>query len=88
MYKEANAPATNTQIDPIFIDDNDVFSKDNLTGENKEFIKTLLDNSNYFFDDAQKDDQQELIQTDQSNTQVTGDATTDKINFNNWLNTL
>ena len=88
MYKEANAPATNTQIDPIFIDDNDVFSKDDLTGENKEFIKTLLDNSNLFFDDAQKDDQQELIQTDQSNTQVTGDATTDKINFNNWLNTL
>ena len=87
LYEELNAPTT-TQIDPIFIDDNDVFSKDDLTDENKELIKTLLDNSNYFFDNAQKDDQQELIQTDLSNTQLTGDATTDEINFNNWLNTL
>ena len=40
LYEELNAPTTNTQIDPIFIDDNDVFSKDDLTDENKELIKT------------------------------------------------
>ena len=79
MSEEINTLEANTQIDPIFIDDYDIFSKDNLIDENKEFIKTLLDKSNYFFDDDDDDEQQKLIQTDLSKPQMTGDMNTEKI---------
>ena len=41
------APKFDTEIDPLFIDDDDVFRKDDLVDENKQFIKALLDKSNY-----------------------------------------
>ena len=75
LSEEVMVPEKNTQIDPLFIDDNDVLAKDDLTDENKEFIKTLLDRSNYFFDDDDK--QQDLIQTDLTNTDLIGETNTD-----------
>ena len=47
LSEEIMAPKADTEIDPIFIDDNDIFVKDDLANENKEFIKNLLDKSNY-----------------------------------------
>ena len=63
MSEETDAPQIDTKIDNIFIDDNDLFGKDELTDENKAFIKTLLDKANFkdILDDI-KDDQQKLIQ--------------------------
>ena len=71
LPEEVMAPKADTEIDPIFIDDNDIFAKEDLTDENKQFIKTLLDKSNYndFFS---HDDQQDLIQTDLINTDLVG----------------
>ena len=69
MSEEANAPKIDTEIDPVFIGDNDDFCKDILTDENKAFIKTLLYKRNYkdiLGDIEDKDDQQKLIQGDQS----------------------
>ena len=59
------APKADTEIDPIFIDDNDILAKDDLTDKNKQFIKTLLDRSNYndFFSDDDNE-QLDLIQSD------------------------
>ena len=78
LFEEVNVLEANTQIDPIFIDNYDIFSKDDLTDKNKEFTKTLLDKSNYFFDDEYDDEQQRLIQTDLSKPQMTGDTNTDE----------
>ena len=47
LSEEANAPKIDTEIDPVFIDDNGAFSKDILADENKAFIKALLDKGNY-----------------------------------------
>ena len=73
---------TDTDIDPIFIDDNDIFAKDELADENKEFIKNLLDKSNYnsilISSDEEEDDRQDLIQTNLFNKDlVSEDAKTD-----------
>ena len=46
LSEEIMVPKADTEINPIFIDDNDIFAKDDLTDENKEFIKNLLDKSN------------------------------------------
>ena len=47
LPEETDAPQIDTKIDNIFIDDNELFPKDELTDENKAFIKTLLDKVNY-----------------------------------------
>ena len=39
LSEEVMAHNVDTEIDPIFIDDNDIFSKDNLTDEDKKIIK-------------------------------------------------
>ena len=39
LSEEVMVPEADTQIDPIFIDDDDIFAKDDLTDENKEFKK-------------------------------------------------
>ena len=54
LSEEVMAPQIDTEIDPLFIDDDDVFANKDLTDENKKFIKTLLDKSNY--DIASDDD--------------------------------
>ena len=66
-----------TQIDTIFIDDNELFDKDELIDENKAFIKTLLDKANYKDSlDNIKDDQQKVIQDDLSNVPMPTTADT------------
>ena len=74
MSGETDASQIDTQIDTIFIDDSELFGKDELTDENKAFIKTLLDKANYkdILDNI-KDDQQKLIQDDLSIPIPTGD---------------
>ena len=74
LSEETDVPQIHTQIDTIFIDDNELFGKDELTDENKAFIKTLLDKANYkdILDDI-KDDQQKLIQDNLSIPLPTGD---------------
>ena len=79
--EETDAPQINTKTDNIFIDDNELFGKDELTDENKAYIKTLLDKTNYkdILDDI-KDDQQKIIQDDLSNIPIpTGDMKTEII---------
>ena len=80
LSEETVAPQIETQIDTIFIDDNELFSRDELTDENKAFIKALLDKANYkdILDDN-KDDQQKLIQDDLSVPIPTGDIKTEII---------
>ena len=39
LSERTDVPQTDTQIDTIFIDDNEVFGKDELIDENKVFIK-------------------------------------------------
>ena len=70
LSEETDVP----QIDTIIIDDKELFGKDELTDENKAFIKTLLDRANYkdILDDI-KDDQQKLIQDDLNIPIPTGD---------------
>ena len=79
LSEEIMAPKADTEIDPIFIDDNDIFAKDDLTDENKEFIKNLLDKSNYnsilISSDEEEDDRQDLIQTDLFNKDIVGEDT-------------
>ena len=67
LSEEIDQLQIDTQIDTIFIDDNELFGKDEMTDENKAFIKTLLDKANYkaILDDI-KDDQQKLVQDDLS----------------------
>ena len=67
MSEETDVPQIDTQIDTISIDDNELSGKDELTDENKAFIKTLLDKTDYkdILDDI-KDDKQKLIQDDLS----------------------
>ena len=74
LSEETDVPQIDTQIDTIFIDENELFGKDELTDENKAFIKTLLDKANYkdILDDI-KDDQQKLIQDDLSIPTPAGD---------------
>ena len=56
-----------TQIDTIFIGDNELFAKDELTDDNKAFIKTLFDRANYKdILGNNKGDQQKTIQDDLS----------------------
>ena len=80
MSEETDVPQIDTQIDTICIDDNELFGKDELTDENKAFIKTLLDKANYkdILDDI-KDDQQKLIQDDLSIPIPTGAIKTEII---------
>ena len=66
MSEEINAPKIDNKIGNIFIDDNDIFSKDELTDDDKAFIKNLLDKSNYFFGNDNKTNQQRLIEADLS----------------------
>ena len=63
LSEETDVPQIDTKIDTIFIDDNELFAKEELTDKNKAFIKTLLDKANYkdILDDN-KDDQQKLMQ--------------------------
>ena len=75
-------PQPDTEIDPIFIDDDDIFVKDDLTDENKEFMKNLLDKSNYnsilISSDEEEDNRQDSIQTNLFNKDLVGeDAKTD-----------
>ena len=67
LSEETDALQIDTKIDNIFIDDNELFDKDELTDENKAFIKTLLDKTNYkdTLDDI-KDDREKLIHDDLS----------------------
>ena len=67
LSEETDAPEIDTKIDNISIDDNELLGKDELTDENKAFIKTLLEKANYkdILEDI-KDDQQKLIQDDLS----------------------
>ena len=80
LSEETDVPQIDTQIDTVFIDDNELFGKDELTDENKAFIKTLLDKVNYkdILDDI-KDDQQKLIQDDLSIPIPIGDIKTEII---------
>ena len=80
LSDKIDVPQIDTQIDTIFIDDNELFGKDELTDENKAFIKTLLDKANYkdILDDI-KDDQQKLIQEDLSIPIPPGDIKTEVI---------
>ena len=80
LSEETDVSQIDTQIDTIFIDDNELFGKDELTDENKAFIKTLLDKANYkdILDDI-KDDHQKLIQDDLSIPIPTGDIKTEII---------
>ena len=80
MSEETDVPQIDTQIDTTFIDDNELFGKDELTDKNKAFIKTLLDKLNYkdILDDI-KDDQQKLIQDNLSIPIPTGDIKTEII---------
>ena len=80
MSEESDVPQIDTQIDTTFIDDNELFGKDERTDENKAFIKTLLDKANYkdILDDI-KDDQQKLIQDDLRIPIPTGDIKTEII---------
>ena len=80
LSEETDVPQIDTQIDTIFIDDNELFGKDELTDKNKGFIKTLLDKANYkdILEDI-KDDQQKLIQDDLSIPIPTGDIKTETI---------
>ena len=80
LSEDTDAPQIDTKIDTIFIDDNELFGKDELTDKNKAFIKTLLDKANYkdILDDN-KDDQQKLIQGDSSIPIPTGDIKTEII---------
>ena len=80
MSAETDAPQIDTQIDTTFIDNNYLYGKDELTDENKAFIKTLLDKINYgdILDDI-KDDQQKLIQDDLSVPIPTGGIKTEFI---------
>ena len=88
LSEKVMVPEVDTQIDPIFIDDIDIFAKDDLTDENKEFIKTLLDKSNYtgvFSSD--EDEQKDLIQTNPTNTDLVGSDRTDyNLLFDNETN--
>ena len=82
LCEEIMASKADTEIDPIFIDDNDIFAKDDLADENKEFIKNLLDKSNYnsifISSDEEEDDRQDLLQTDLLNKDLVGaDAKTE-----------
>ena len=80
MSEETDVPQIDTQIDTIFIDDNEIFGKDELTDENKAFIKTLLDKTNYkdILDNI-KDHQQKLIQDNLNIPIPTGDIKTEII---------
>ena len=80
LSEETDVPQIDTKIDNIFIDDNELFGKDELTDENKGFIKTLLDKANYkdILDDI-KDGQQKLIQDDLSTPIPIGDIKTEII---------
>ena len=80
MSEETEVHQIDTKIDNIFIDDNELCGKDELTDENKAFIKTPLDKANYknILDDI-KDDQQKLIQDDLSIPIPTGDIKTEII---------
>ena len=82
LCEEIMAPKADTEIDPIFIDDNDIFAKDDLANGNKEFIKNLLGKSNYnsilISSDEEEDDRQDLLQTDLLNKDLVGaDAKTE-----------
>ena len=80
LSEETDAPQIDTQIDTIFIDGNELFAKDELTDENKVFIKTLLDKANYKdILDYIKYDQQKLIQDDFSISIPTCDIKTEII---------
>ena len=66
LFEEANPPKIDTEIDPVFIADNDT---DKLTDENKAFIKVLLDKANYkdiLGDIEDKGNRQKIIQGNQS----------------------
>ena len=68
MSEKTDVLQIDTQINTIFIDDSELFGKDELTEENKAFIKTLLDKANYKdILDGIKDDQQKVTQDDLSN---------------------
>ena len=80
LSEETDGPQIDTQIDTVFIDYDELFGKDELTDENKAFIKTLLDKANYkdILDNI-KDDQQKLIQDDLSIPIPIGDIKTEII---------
>ena len=84
-------PEIDAEIDPVFIDGDDVFSKDELTDQDKEFIKTLLDKSNYNLSSDNDDDDdvnEEIIMPDIRPPIETGDQTTDDKNWNDYVKTL
>ena len=58
LSEKTDVPQIDSKIDNTFIDDNELFAKDEVTDEDKAFIKTLLDKANYkdILDDS-KDDQ-------------------------------
>ena len=54
LSEEVMVPKVDTEIDLVFNDNTDIFSKDDLTDQDKEFIKTLVDKINY---DLSSDDE-------------------------------
>ena len=51
LSEETDNPQMDDKIENIFIDDDERFSKDDVTEEEKDFIKNLLDKTNYYFGD-------------------------------------
>ena len=68
LSEEIMAPKADTEIDPIFIDDNDIFAKDDLI--DKSNYNSILTSS-----DEEEDDRQDLIQTDLFNKDLIGEDT-------------
>ena len=52
LSEETDNPQIDGKIEDIFIDDDEKFEKDNITEEDKEFIRNLLDKSNYYLSDG------------------------------------
>ena len=44
-------PVLDGKIEDIFIDDNEAYGNDDMTKEDKEFIRTLIDKTNFLNDD-------------------------------------
>ena len=44
------------KIEDIFIDDNEAFENDDITEEDKQFIRSLIDKTNFFLEKVKKDD--------------------------------
>ena len=87
LFEEINAPQIDRKVKDMFIDDDECFSKDITTDDDKKFIRGLLGKSNYYFGEEEQQQQQQQ-QANLSYSKPTGKNTIDEINYNNWLNNL